>query len=78
MPNPFMFAGQWYDNEISQYYMRARQYDPHIGRLTARDPAFGGPKNVPPLTLLFYHIPPPKFKKKPRLSRENTHLLRIS
>jgi hypothetical protein len=42
MPNPFMFAGQWYDNEISQYYMRARQYDPRIGRFTARDPAFGG------------------------------------
>ena len=35
--NPFKFAGQYFDSEIVQYYLRARQYDPH----TARDPVFG-------------------------------------
>ena len=28
--NSFMFTGQWYDPEIAQYYLRARQYDPGI------------------------------------------------
>jgi len=37
--NPFMFTGQWYDDEVAQYYLRARMYDPQIMRLTARDPA---------------------------------------
>jgi RHS repeat-associated protein len=48
----FMFAGQWYDSEIGQYYMRARQYDPRIGRFTARDPVFGNFQE--PLTLHVY------------------------
>lgn len=26
--NPFKFTGQWWDDEISQYYLRARMYDP--------------------------------------------------
>jgi RHS repeat-associated protein len=36
-----MFTGQYYDTEIDQYYLRARQYDPHIARFTTRDPVFG-------------------------------------
>jgi len=36
--NPFMFTGQWFDDEISQYYLRARMYDPVLMRFTARDP----------------------------------------
>jgi RHS repeat-associated protein len=39
--NPFKFTGQYFDSEIDQYYLRARQYDPHIARFTARDPVFG-------------------------------------
>ena len=39
--NPFQFTGQWYDAEINQYYLRARQYDPNIMRFTARDPVKG-------------------------------------
>jgi RHS repeat-associated protein len=35
--NPFKFTGQFYDDEISQYYLRARQYDPILMRWTARD-----------------------------------------
>ena len=34
---PFMFTGQYFDWEIGQYYLRARQYDPILMRLTGRD-----------------------------------------
>ena len=50
--NPFRFTGQYFDTEINQYYLRARQYDPHIARFTARDPVFG--KFKEPLTLHVY------------------------
>lgn len=49
---PFCFAGQYYDTQISQYYLRARQYDPYIGRFTSRDPVFG--KFQEPMTLHAY------------------------
>jgi RHS repeat-associated protein len=39
--NCFMFTGQWFDPEIGQYYLRARQYDPQLMRFTAYDPVFG-------------------------------------
>ena len=49
---PFMFTGQYYDFEISQYYLRARQYDPQLMRFTGRDPVRG--KFEDPLTLHRY------------------------
>ncbi|MBN2454921.1 MAG: RHS repeat-associated core domain-containing protein, partial [Sedimentisphaerales bacterium] len=50
--NCFMFTGQWYDNEIGQYYLRARQYDPHLYRFISRDPILGDFKE--PITLHKY------------------------
>ena len=50
--NPFKFAGQWFDAEIEEYYLRARQYNPHLSRFTSRDPAEG--KFEQPLTLNRY------------------------
>ncbi len=50
--NPFEFTGQWFDSEIDQYYLRARMYDPHLGRFTGRDPIFG--KFEEPLSLHKY------------------------
>ena len=47
--NPFKFTGQWFDDEIAQYYLRARMYDPHLGRFTSRDLVKGKPVN--PMTL---------------------------
>jgi RHS repeat-associated protein len=35
--NPWRFTGQYYDSEINQYYLRARNYHPHIYRFTSRD-----------------------------------------
>jgi RHS repeat-associated protein len=50
--NPFKFTGQYFDSEIEEYYLRARQYNPHIARFTSRDPVKGSFKV--PLTLRQY------------------------
>jgi len=50
--NPWKFTGQYYDAEIEQYYLRARQYDPAMMRFTSRDPVSG--KYDEPLTLHKY------------------------
>jgi RHS repeat-associated protein len=50
--NPFRFAGQYFDSVIDEYYLRARQYNPYIGRFTSRDPACGDFKE--PMTLHKY------------------------
>ena len=39
--NSFKFTGQYYDDEIGQYYLRVRQYDLYLTRFTARDPVAG-------------------------------------
>jgi len=52
LKNRFMFTGQYYDDEIGQYYLRARQYDPYLARFTTRDPVTG--KFREPLTLHRY------------------------
>jgi len=39
--NPWKYTGQWYDAEIRQYYLRARQYDPTMMRFTSKDPVAG-------------------------------------
>ena len=35
--NPIKYAGEYYDDELGMYYLRARYYDPQIGRFTSRD-----------------------------------------
>ncbi|MFC1677855.1 RHS repeat-associated core domain-containing protein [Planctomycetota bacterium] len=35
--NNFKFTGQWLDNEIGQYYLRARMYDPQLMRFTLHE-----------------------------------------
>jgi RHS repeat-associated protein len=39
--NPFRFAGYYWDDEISQYFCNARQYEPATYRFTSRDPVCG-------------------------------------
>jgi len=50
--NPFKFTGQFYDSEIGQYYLRARQYDPQLMRFSGRDPIDGSYEE--PMTLHKY------------------------
>ncbi|NLB81911.1 MAG: hypothetical protein GX800_09975 [Clostridiaceae bacterium] len=35
--NPIKYAGEYYDSELEQYYLRARYYDPKVGRFTSLD-----------------------------------------
>ncbi len=39
--NPFLFQGQQYDAASNDYYLRARYYDPTIGRFLSQDPYEG-------------------------------------
>ena len=50
--NNFKFTGQWHDEAIDQYYLRARQYSPQLMRFISRDPIFG--KFEQPLTIQKY------------------------
>ena len=50
--NAFRYCGEYYDAEIGTIYLRARYYDPTIGRFISRDSYSG--KNEDPLSLNFY------------------------
>lgn len=39
--NSFTYTGQQYDAETALYYLRARYYDPQVGRFISRDAAVG-------------------------------------
>ncbi|HPS55664.1 MAG TPA: RHS repeat-associated core domain-containing protein, partial [Sedimentisphaerales bacterium] len=60
--NSFKFTGQWFDAEIDQYYLRARMYDPHLGRFTTRDPVRGGFKEPMSLHAYLYCLNDPMNK----------------
>jgi len=38
VPQPFKYGGREYDSETGFYYLRARYYDPQIGRFISEDP----------------------------------------
>lgn len=40
--NPIKYAGEYYDDELDMYYLRARYYDPNVGRFTTEDPVRDG------------------------------------
>ncbi|RIE03934.1 polymorphic toxin-type HINT domain-containing protein [Cohnella faecalis] len=50
--NMFKYAGEMYDKETGLYYLRARYYDPSIGRFISKDSYEGDLAN--PLTLNLY------------------------
>ena len=41
----FRYCGEYYDSEIEQIYLRARYYDPSLGRFTQQDPAMADGNN---------------------------------
>lgn len=50
--NPFKYAGEIYDEETGLYYLRARYYDPSVGRFITKDTYEGDITN--PLSLNLY------------------------
>ena len=50
--NPFRYCGEYFDNETCTYYLRARYYDPAIGRFTQQDTYLGD--YTDPLSLNYY------------------------
>ena len=46
IPNRITYAGQQYDSITGQYYLRARYYNPVIGRFTQEDPYRGDGLNL--------------------------------
>jgi len=40
--NPFLYCGEYYDEESGLYYLRARYYDPELGRFLTEDPIHDG------------------------------------
>jgi len=54
IPNPMRYAGQMYDSESGLYYLRARYYDPRIGRFINEDTNKGDINNPSSLNLYTY------------------------
>jgi RHS repeat-associated protein len=50
--NAIRYSGEFMDSETGLYYLRARYYDPYIGRFTTEDSYWGEDKN--PLSLNLY------------------------
>jgi RHS repeat-associated protein len=48
----YLYAGQQFDSVLKQYYLRARYYDPTVGRFTQTDPVAGN--NFDPQSLHKY------------------------
>ena len=44
-PVPQRLAGMWWDEDAALYYVRARWYDPNLGRFLTPDPAYTPGKN---------------------------------
>ena len=50
--NAIRYTGEFYDEETGLYYLRARYYDPYLGRFTTEDSYWGEDEN--PLSLNLY------------------------
>ncbi len=50
--NPFRYCGEYYDRETEEIYLRARYYQPKVGRFLTRDTYTG--EEDEPLSLLLY------------------------
>ncbi len=51
-PNAIKYAGEYYDKDTGLYYLRARHYNPYIGRFITEDSYWGEDNN--PLSLNLY------------------------
>lgn len=67
--NPYRFTGQAFDQAMGFYYLRARYYDPSIGRFLSRDP-LAGISEVPETTNRYSYAlsNPPRYRDLSGLS----------
>ncbi|HCF70301.1 MAG TPA: hypothetical protein DER33_01695, partial [Syntrophomonas sp.] len=63
--NPMKYAGEYYDEETGLYYLRARYYDPTIGRFISRDSVEGDITNPLSLNSFTYCTGNPLFYQDP-------------
>jgi len=54
--NPVKYAGEYYDSELEQYYLRARYYDSKIGRFTSLDVIKGSIANPQGMNRYIYCV----------------------
>ncbi|WP_139490061.1 RHS repeat domain-containing protein [Brevibacillus dissolubilis] len=54
MSNPFKYSGEFYDPETKLYYLKARYYDPNVGRFITEDTYKGQVSNPHSLNLYTY------------------------
>lgn len=57
--NAIRFGGEFYDAEVGLYYLRARYYDPYIGRFISEDTYAGKEKDPLSLNLYTYALNEP-------------------
>ncbi|MEA3346649.1 MAG: RHS repeat-associated core domain-containing protein [Candidatus Auribacterota bacterium] len=53
-PNNYKYCGEQYDPNVGFYYLRARYYDPAVGRFTTTDPYRGSAYDPPSLHKYLY------------------------
>jgi len=52
--NPYEFTGEAWDEEVGLLYLRARYYQPEVGRFITKDPWEGDPRSPATLNLYVY------------------------
>lgn len=79
--NPFRYCGEYFDKETGTYYLRARYYNPLIGRFITEDSYWGKEKDPLSLNLYTYcgnnpviYIDPSGFVWKDSYGREYSDL----
>jgi RHS repeat-associated protein len=65
IPNPFLYSGEYTDSETGKQYLRARYYDPTIGRFTQEDTYWGSEDSQFSLNLYTYCAQNPVMYKDP-------------
>ena len=63
--NPYLFAGEQLDGRLGQYYLRARYYDPRLGRFSTMDPVAAVPTEPRSLHRYAYAFNDPVNRRDP-------------
>ncbi|HLG95951.1 MAG TPA: RHS repeat-associated core domain-containing protein [Bryobacteraceae bacterium] len=63
--NKYKFTGESLDSNTGLYYLRARFYDPSVGRFIKQDPTPGSPSNPATLNRFVYALNAPMLRRDP-------------